>query len=150
MRKTKYKKSFCKDLIEHMSLGHSYGSFPALIYEKYDGLMVHGDSLKNWEKKYPEFAEAKRSGVAAALRFFERFMRYHITGVVPERIKAKQNKKMSSSMVMFALKTRFYRDYGDQLKLQGVENGPPIKTTNDGEPAKINIYIPKNNREKED
>ena len=33
---------------------------------------------------------------------------------------------MDKGMCIFALKTRFYKEYGDQLKLQGVKDGDPI------------------------
>ncbi len=124
---SKYKKEFCKDLIAHMEQGFSYSSFPAILYDKYK-VQVVKDTLRYWEYTKPDFARAKETAVARSLRFFERFMRIHITGIVPDELRERLNKKMSSTMVIFALKTRFYKEYGDQLKLQGVKDGDPIKT----------------------
>ena len=112
-----------------MKMGYSFRSFAGTLYEKY-GVSVHEGTLRTWSDKFPEFGEAKKTAYSLALKFFEKFLRYHILGAVPQELKDQQNTKMSSTMVIFTLKTRFFKEYGDQLKLQGVEGGTPIKTEN--------------------
>lgn len=53
MRPTKYDPKFCEALIEHMKQGLSYTTFAAVAD-------VHPDTLYEWEKKHPEFSEAKK------------------------------------------------------------------------------------------
>ena len=52
----------------------------------------------------------------------------------------KQKKKMSTTMVIFALKTRHHKVYGDQLKVQGVKDGEPIQTKTDVDLSKYYIF----------
>ncbi len=52
-RPTKYKAEFCERLIAHMAKGLPYETFSAEIE-------VGRDSLYEWEKKHPEFADAKK------------------------------------------------------------------------------------------
>ena len=142
---TKYRPEFCELLIEHMKTGKSLGSFPAEIHIK-TGMMVSRPSLDNWIRDIPEFRVAYETGKAHALRFFEMMMRMHITGIMDEKQKKKINidKGPNVAMCIFALKTRFHKEYGNQLKLQGVEDGAPIKIEDDARPSVI--VLPNNNR----
>jgi hypothetical protein len=63
-RKTKYIHSYNELLISHMKLGHSYTSFASKI-------QVHIDTLYEWEKKYPEYSEAKKLGLTLSQSFWE-------------------------------------------------------------------------------
>ena len=141
---SRYEVRFCADLIDHMKNGYSFTSFSATLYDKYK-VKIGRTALFNWVKLYPEFAEAKEIGESRALKFLEKHLRVHVTGYIPPEIEKKQNKKMSVTMVVFALKTRFYREYGDQLKLQGVENGEPITVVQEGAPPPV-IVLPDNGR----
>ena len=127
---TKYNPKYCDALIEFMSMGHSFSAFPGLIYEKFNKEKVHIRTLERWRDRYPEFEEAYEIGKARGLILFESFMRFHITGLMNDKIKSKQVKSMDKTCLIFTLKTRFYKEYGDQLKLQGAsENAPPITIT---------------------
>jgi hypothetical protein len=65
VRKTKYKKEYCKELIDHMSNGFSLTSFCAVIN-------VHRSSVYDWIAKYPEFKEARDIGFSKSLLIWER------------------------------------------------------------------------------
>jgi len=63
-RPTKYKKKYCRELIEHMEEGFSYTTFAAKIE-------VNLDSLYEWEKVNPEFSEAKKKAFRKCQMFWE-------------------------------------------------------------------------------
>ena len=63
-RKSKYTKETSEQLIQHMNNGRSYTSFAVLIG-------VHVDTLYEWEKKYPEFSEAKKMAFSNSQSFWE-------------------------------------------------------------------------------
>lgn len=63
-RPTKYRASYCEDLINHMEQGYSYESFGGKI-----GVAV--SQLYKWEEAHPEFQEAKGVGVAKAQIWWE-------------------------------------------------------------------------------
>ena len=112
----KYKKEFPDILFKTMAKGHS---FEAAVTD----LGVHRDTGFTWVKKYPEFAEAKKKGEAAALKFLEQLAIAKLTGVIPPSLKAKGSKKLSSTMIIFFLKTRFHKIYGEKMKLEGDSAG---------------------------
>ena len=64
-RKTKYKAEYCDKLIDHMSKGYSITSFSAII-------KVHRDTIYEWFKTYPDFAEARDMGYAASMYIWEK------------------------------------------------------------------------------
>lgn len=63
-RPTEYKPEYCQMLIEHMAKGFSYESFAADVN-------TCRATLYNWEKKYPEFLDAKRCGAERLMKFWE-------------------------------------------------------------------------------
>lgn len=65
----KYKKKYCEELIAHMSRGLSFETFAAVID-------CVPRTLYNWEKKFPEFLQAKEKGfVKRAMMIEEHFAR---------------------------------------------------------------------------
>lgn len=56
-RPSKYKPEYCEQLIEHMKEGLGYEIFAAVIG-------VCDDTLREWEKKHPDFSVAKKRGRA--------------------------------------------------------------------------------------
>ncbi len=131
----KYKKEFCEMLVKHMSQGYSFASFPAVIG-------VCRTTLYEWEKNRPAFKKAKKQGEAAALKMFERILTAKISG---QKIDNFDPKKSDTACLIFALKTRFHRQYGEKQKLE--HSSPDGSMT--PKAAQVNVYIPKNNREKE-
>ena len=63
-RKTKYLDIYVNDLIKHMKSGNSFTSFASKIG-------VNIDTLYEWERKYPEFSEAKKTAFAHSQAFWE-------------------------------------------------------------------------------
>ena len=126
---TKYRPEFCQLLIDHMENGFSFSSFPARIYDDHK-VKVGTSTLWEWAKDRPDFAHAYEVAKARALAFHERFLRYHVTGVIPKKLKEEQNMEMDKTTLIFTLKTRFWKEYGDQIKLQGMKDGEPIKVQN--------------------
>lgn len=61
-RPTKYKKEYCKQLIEHMSQGYSFKSFAARV-------PCNEDTVAEWAKVHQDFSDAKTVGKA-----LERFL----------------------------------------------------------------------------
>ena len=108
----KYREEFCKDLITHMKMGMSYDSFPAYLYDKYD-IYVGLSTMYEWEKAYPEYAEAKVIAFAKSLTFFEKRASAKVSGQTIEGI---NTKNIDSYVLMGMLKTRFHKVYGDKVQ----------------------------------
>ena len=90
-RPTKYKKAFCKELIKHMKQGLSYETFPAVIG-------VSTQTLYDWEKRHPEYLEAKRTAWVEYQLFWEK-MGVHGT--------AGKLKGFNSTSYIYNVKCRF-------------------------------------------
>lgn len=94
-----YKEEYCQMLIDHMSKGYSFESFAGTV-------SCTGRTLDNWVLRHPEFKEAKGIGLKKGLAFLEKLL-----------FEAIKDKNMNYGPVIFALKTRFYKMYGDKSKL---------------------------------
>lgn len=105
-RKPRYKKKFCKMLIDHMSNGNSFRTFSLKAG-------VTRKTLYEWANKYPEFADAKAIGEDGCLAFFEKILVAKMSG---QDIKKFDPKKSDTACLLFAMKTRFYKIYGDVQK----------------------------------
>jgi len=110
----KYDPKFCKDLVEHMKMGLSYDSFPAYLYDKYD-IMVGLSTMYDWEKRCPEWAEAKAIAVSKSLTFYEKRAVAKVSG---QKIDGIDTKNIDSFVLMGMLKTRFHKIYGDKSKVE--------------------------------
>lgn len=116
LKNKKFRPEFCQDIVDHMSNGKSLTSFSALLYDKY-GLMTCKKTLYNWMKRYPEFEESVEVGRTKALTFFETMLVSAMTGTMPEILKKKESSGINMTAVIFALKTRFFKEYGDKSKI---------------------------------
>jgi transposase len=93
---SKYKPEFCDLLIDHMATGLSFESFAAVVG-------VHRDTLYEWEKVHPEFAEAKK------LAFDQCLLTWEKIGI--GNIINKESRSLNASIWIFNMKNRFkWRD----------------------------------------
>lgn len=90
-RPTTYKDSYCRELIDFMSKGYSYRAFAGEIG-------VHFDTLYTWERRYPEFSDAKKRGWVACLYYWEKL------GI--EGIKG-SNGRLNSRLWIINMRNRF-------------------------------------------
>jgi len=112
---TKYQKHFPELLFKSLSKGHS---FEASMTD----LDCHRDTGYEWVKKKPEFADAKKKGEAAALKLYEQMALADLTGIIPQSLKLKGSKRINTTMLIFMLKTRFHKIYGDKMKLESSDD----------------------------
>jgi len=75
-RPTKYKASYCQDLIDHMSKGHSMRSFAGLIEKS-------PQTIYSWLEKHKEFKKAHEIGMAKCEIFYERLGLNATVGNIP-------------------------------------------------------------------
>lgn len=75
---TDFRPEYCQMLVEHMTMGFTYTSFPAILPK---GCIA---TLYNWEKQFPEFLEAKRRGQVMLQYWDERNLNNMITGDNPK------------------------------------------------------------------
>lgn len=123
-RPTKYDPAYCEQLVEFMAQGFSYGAFAGKIH-------VNIDTLYEWEKVNEDFSEAKKSGNAKNLEFWERA---GIHGMWEE----KDGLKLNSTVWIFNMKNRHkWRDRQD------------VEVTNTGAPQVI-VTLPANGYTKEE
>ena len=115
-----YKKEYCQMLIEHMKQGYSFTTFSSIA-------KVSRKTLYEWVEQYEEFKEAKTIASDLAKMFFESRLIAKLAG---QEIKGIDTKKIDITAVIFALKTRFHKDYGDKSKLD-ISASEGIKITID-------------------
>ncbi len=101
-RPTKYRGWFCPMLIDHMTLGYSFESFGSRI-------LVGKDTLYQWVKKFPEFADAKKIATSLSRSEWEDM---GIKGVVGH-----YGKEFSAPTWIFNMKNRF--GWADKIETQG-------------------------------
>lgn len=123
---TKYKQEYCQELIDFMAQGYSYTSFAAHIN-------VGRSTIYKWEDDFPEFKAAKEIALDKAKTFFETRLLAKMSG---RKVKKDANfdpKLVDTSCLIFALKTRFHKDYGEKQKheIETGEQGIVIKIDSD-------------------
>lgn len=87
---TKYRPEYCERLVAHMSNGYSYEAFAGIIG-------VCDDTLREWEKVWPEFSAAKKRGVALSRVWWEKVFAGHAAGKI----------KNGAAATIFAMKCKF-------------------------------------------
>jgi len=103
---SQYKSEYCKMLIDHMKQGGSFTTFMTIAH-------VSRDTLYKWLDRFPEFKEAKKIAEAEALKFFEKILAAKISGV---DIPGFDPRKSDTACLIFALKTRFHKHYGEKAR----------------------------------
>lgn len=98
-RPTIYKSEYCLELIKHMADGFSFEAFGAIAH-------CCKDTLYEWLKKHPEFADAKRLAESYGRYFWEKAGQDGMTCTDGERFNA--------TVWVFNMKNRFgWRDSKD-------------------------------------
>ena len=105
---TTYKPDYPEKLIDHMKSGLSFMSFGAVVD-------VGRQTLYDWVKAHPEFAEAKKIGTQKAFQFYEKILAAKVSG---QEVKGFDPKKSDTACLIFALKTRFHEYYGEKQKVE--------------------------------
>lgn len=113
-----YSKKYCQELIDHMSNGYSFCSFACIIN-------VTVNTICNWEKDHPDFAEARAMGQTASYYFWQKMG----IGGVQGKIRG-----FNANAWIFVMKNRFdWREQKEALKV-GEEGSTvyQVETTKDG------------------
>lgn len=114
-RPTKYKKEYCKGLIDFMSNGRSFTAYAAK-------LKVSRETLYCWERDNPEFLDAKRHAYTACEAWWEK---QGMDGLWDEE----NGPKLNASKWIFNMKARFgWRDKEPDV----VINNPPPQQVSEG------------------
>lgn len=118
----KYKEEFCEDLIRHMSQGYSYTTWGV----SHD---ISTSAMYKWENEHPEWLDAKKRGYAAGQIFFEKLLMSASMGIIPENLKKIESKGINLSAVIFALKTRFHKEYSEKIEVDNTSSDGSMKVT---------------------
>jgi hypothetical protein len=105
-----YKKEWCDALVKHMGQGHSFSTFSTICG-------VTRTTMYEWVDTYPEFKDAKINGEESAKKFLEKRLMAKISGQDLTSLGI-DTKKIDTACLIFALKTRFYKEYGDRSKIE--------------------------------
>lgn len=113
-RPPNYKEEFCEMLVEHMAKGAPFDTFAAEVF-------CAAETLYEWCKKYPEFANAKKLGEKLSHEWWDRQGRKGLN-IGP--------KSFHGQVWSITMKNRFgYRDK-QEVQLTGAGGGPiEIKKT---------------------
>lgn len=106
-RPYKYKKAYAKRLEEHLAAGYSFESFGGDI-------RVAKSTMYEWLKEIPEFKEAHDRGLKKGLQLYETILKAKVSGMGAPGFDPKRG---DTTALIFTLKTRFHKIYGDKSKL---------------------------------
>lgn len=110
-RPSKYKDEFCQIVIDEMSKGFSITATAAT-------LGVCKDTVYDWKKKIPAFSDAINQGYALGLKHFENLLMKKVDGT---------KRNVDTSCLLFVLKTRFHKEYGEIQKHEVKHSSIEIK-----------------------
>lgn len=105
-RPTKYNPEMCEIIKKELAKGHSIQAAASV-------LEVCSDTVYEWRKVHPEFSESIREGLDLGLKMFEKILMAKVSG---QKIDNFDSKKSDTSCLIFAMKTRFHKVYGDVQK----------------------------------
>jgi len=105
---TKYKPEYGDLLVKHLSKGLSFDTFGATVN-------VGRSTVYDWFDRYPEFKAAKVIAEQEGQSFFEKRLAIKISG---QEVAGIESKKIDTTCLIFALKTRFHKTYGDRQKIE--------------------------------
>ena len=125
----KYKKEYCDMLVKHMSQGYSFSTFGAKVD-------VTRQTCYEWVDKYPEFKKAKSLGEQKAQDFIEKRLMAKLSGQDLSALGI-DTKKIDTTALIFALKTRFHKDYGERQKIEQTVEQKTIQINIDKEDERV-------------
>lgn len=105
MQESKYKPEYCEKLKEHMSKGRSIETFGVTVG-------VTRATVYNWCEKHEDFAKAKDEAMQLAQEFFESKLEIKLNE------KDSRSKNIDTTCLIFALKTRFHKTYGEKQQIE--------------------------------
>lgn len=114
-RPTKYKKEYCKMLIDHMEQGLSFEAFAGVV-------SVSKQTLYDWEKAHPEFLDAKRQGFQKCRLFWEKL---GLDNIINESFGKGQSRSLNASVWIFNMKNRFPDEWRDKQEVE--TKAEPVK-----------------------
>ena len=91
-----------------MRQGYSFTSFSAVVH-------VNQDTLHNWGRLYPEFAEAKHMAFEYCRLFWEK---KGIEGLFNENLGQGVSRSFNSSNWIFQMKNRFPKEWRDRQEVE--------------------------------
>lgn len=100
-----YKPEFAETAKSILSQGFSIASVCA-------ELSICRNVCYEWIATHKDFSDAVKEGQELAQRFWETLLVSDATGTLPKSLQAKNSKGINTTAVIFALKTRFHKDYG--------------------------------------
>ena len=112
---TLYKEEYCKVAIDTLSKGHSIAAVAAQCG-------VCRTTIYNWMEEHPRFLNSIKHGESKGQEWFEKILLAKVSG---QKIKGFDHNRSSDSCLIFALKTRFHKDYGNKDKIE-LETKAPI------------------------
>lgn len=117
-RPTKYRKEYCKQIVDYMSQGNSAVQFAANIG-------VSKDTIQEWVKEHPEFSVSYRDAMTRCEAHWERI------------IQAKTVRKMpgNDNLLMFWMKNRF--KWSEKIESKNTNEDVITFTTQIGEDGTV-------------
>ena len=104
----RYRDEYDQMLISHMSKGMSFMSFGGVVN-------AGRATMYEWCGRYPKFKEAKQVGELKCQQWMEQRLAIKISG---QDVKGIDTKKIDTTALIFALKTRFHKTYGEKTETE--------------------------------
>jgi hypothetical protein len=110
----KFKPEFCKIALEHLKSGLSISCLGPSLTSEDNPIGVARSTIYEWIDTIPEFKKAVEAGQQLAQKFYEQRLTAKISG---QKINGVNTKDIDTSCLIFALKTRFHKDYGEKQQI---------------------------------
>lgn len=110
-RPTKYKPEFCEIIEKDLAMGYSKEAACG-------GIGITKETMYQWIKTHPEFSDAIRRGELKSIRHYESRLIAHGSG---KKMDGFDQSKSNLNAIIFPLKTRFHRVYGERQKIETTE-----------------------------
>jgi len=105
----KYVPENCEIALRELSEGYSVETLGAAFTPR-----VSTETVYEWIRTRPEFAEAVQEGKQLALKHLERCLKAKLTGEDSNEFDAR---RMDYNAIQFALKTRFHKVYSEKVQI---------------------------------